>query len=204
MMTRGPLARPGEREASHPDNWQGGNVEANLLLKALHFAADKHRDQRRKDVHASPYVNHPVTVAQILSEIGGVDDVEVLIAAILHDTVEDTDTTIEELEREFGSRVARIVGEVTDDKTLSKAERKRLQIENARHISEEGALVKIADKISNVQDVINNPPEEWDDKRRLEYLDWAEQVVKSCPVIGERLSVRFDEALSHGKARLSI
>lgn len=178
--------------------------DTSLLLKALHFAADKHRDQRRKDSQASPYINHPITVAQILSEVGAVDDVEVLIAAILHDTVEDTETTIEELEKEFGSRVAGIVGEVTDDKTLSKAERKRLQIEHARHISKEGALVKIADKISNVQDVTHSPPKGWDDKRRLEYLDWAEQVVKSCPVVNASLSDQFDDVLCNGKARLSI
>lgn len=203
-MTHGPLARPGEREANHPDDWQGGNMETKLLLKSLRFAADKHRDQRRKDVYASPYINHPITVAQVLSEVGGVDDIEVLIAAILHDSIEDTETTIEELEREFGGRVARIVGEVTDDKTLSKAERKRLQIEHASHISEEGALVKIADKISNCQDITNNPPEDWDDKRRWEYLEWAEQVVKSCPVVNARLSDQFDDVLLHGKARLSI
>ena len=179
-------------------------MEISLLLKALHFAADKHRDQRRKDVHASPYINHPITVAQILSRVGGVDDAEILAAAVLHDTVEDTETTFEELELEFGGRVAGIVGEVTDDKTLSKAERKRLQIEHARHISEEGALVKIADKISNVQDVTNNPPEGWDDKRRLEYLDWAEHVVKSCPVVNESLLDQFDDVLCNGKAQLSI
>lgn len=175
-----------------------------LLLKAVHFAANKHRDQRRKDVHASPYINHPINVAQILADVGGVDDIEILAAAVLHDTVEDTETTIGELVKEFGSRVARVVGEVTDDKTLPKAERKQLQIEHARHISEEGALVKIADKISNVEDVTNNPPEGWDDKRRREYLDWAEQVVKGCPVVNARLSDQFDNALRQGKSRLSI
>ena len=178
--------------------------DVSILLKALRFAADKHRDQRRKDVNASPYINHPIGVAQTLSEVGGVDDPEILAAAVLHDTVEDTESTIEELAKEFGARVASIVGEVTDDKTLPKAERKRLQIEHARHISEEGALVKIADKISNVQDVTNNPPEGWDDKRRLEYLDWAEHVVKSCPVVNVSLLDQFDDVLCNGQAQLSI
>lgn len=169
--------------------------EVTVLLKALHFAADKHRDQRRKDVHAAPYINHPIQVAQILAETGGVVDTEILAAAILHDTVEDTETSLSELEQFFGERIARIVGEVTDDKTLSKTERQHLQIEHARHLSKEGALVKIADKISNVQDVANHPPEGWDDNRRREYLNWARQVVSNCPMVSDSLDRSFWESM---------
>src|SRR5574341_149609 len=151
--------------------------ELALLLKALAFAAHKHRDQRRKDPEASPYINHPIALADVLVNEGGVRDVEVLCAALLHDTVEDTATTSEELERAFGPRIARIVAEVTDDKTLSKSERKRLQIEHAAALSPEAKLVKLADKICNLRDVAERPPATWDLARRREYFDWAKQVI---------------------------
>src|SRR5881628_2714203 len=118
--------------------------ELALLLKALAFAAHKHRDQRRKDAQASPYINHPIALADVLVNEGGVTDVDVLCAALLHDTVEDTATTHEELANAFGSRIARIVAEVTDDKSLPKAERKRLQVEHAASLSREAKLVKLA------------------------------------------------------------
>ena len=107
--------------------------ELRLLLKALSFASHKHKDQRRKDVDASPYINHPISLADILCNEGQIADIEVICAALLHDTVEDTNTTPEEFELEFGPRIRDIVMEVTDDKTLPKAERKRLQIEHAAH-----------------------------------------------------------------------
>ena len=177
--------------------------DVSLFLKALHFAADKHRDQKRKDVDASPYINHPIYVAQILADIGGVDDLGVLAAAVLHDTVEDTEAESADIEREFGARIARIVGEVTDDKSLSKSERKRLQIEHARHMSEEGALVKVADKIANVRDVASNPPADWDAARRKDYLDWAEKVVAKCkPECPELLSY-FEESLVNAREGLA-
>ena len=166
-----------------------------LVLRALHFAADKHRDHRRKDVHASPYINHPIHVAQILSE-EGVDDQEILAAAILHDTVEDTETSLGELASEFGDRVSRIVAEVTDDKSLPKQERKRLQIEHAPELSGEAALVKVADKISNVTDVIKNPPPDWDDERRKEYVEWARTVVGKCRVVNQELTDRFSQTMA--------
>lgn len=161
-----------------------------LVLRALHFAADKHRDHRRKDIHASPYINHPIYVAQILSEVG-IEDPEVLAGAILHDTVEDTETSLGELALEFGDRVARIVAEVTDDKTLPREERKRLQIEHAPELSDEAALVKVADKISNVEDVLENPPDGWDEARRKQYVEWASAVVDNCPVKNQALTDRF-------------
>src|SRR5437868_9453111 len=111
--------------------------ELALLLKALAFAAHKHRDQRRKDADASPYINHPIALADVLVNEGGVTDIEVLCAALLHDTVEDTATTHEELIAAFGARIARIVAEVTDDQHRPKAERKRLQVEHAASISTE-------------------------------------------------------------------
>jgi guanosine-3',5'-bis(diphosphate) 3'-pyrophosphohydrolase len=151
--------------------------ELALLLKALAFAAHKHRDQRRKDAGASPYINHPIALADVLVNEGGVHDVEVICAALLHDTVEDTATTHEELVNAFGARIARIVAEVTDDKRLPKAERKRLQIEHAPHVSREAKLVKLADKICNLRDVAERPPAGWDLARRREYFEWAKRVI---------------------------
>jgi len=164
------------------------------LLKALAFAAHKHRDQRRKDHEASPYVNHPIALADVLVNEGGVSDVEVLCAALLHDTVEDTATTPEELVDTFGARVARIVAEVTDDKALNKADRKRLQVENAAHLSPEAKLVKLADKICNLRDVAERPPAGWDLARRREYFDWAKRVVDGLRGSHPRLEAAFDVA----------
>jgi len=170
--------------------------ELALLLKALAFAAHKHRDQRRKDPAASPYINHPIALADALVNEGGITDPEVLCAALLHDTVEDTDTTHEELVDAFGSRIARIVAEVTDDARLPKAERKRLQIEHAPLLSREAKLVKLADKLCNLRDVADHPPAKWDLERRREYFDWAKRVVDGLRgVEGEemrRLLAAFD------------
>ena len=168
--------------------------ELALLLKALAFAAHKHRDQRRKDAEASPYINHPIALADVLVNEGGVTDVEVICAALLHDTVEDTATTPEELLEAFGSRIARIVAEVTDDKRLPKAERKRLQVEHAPHISHEAKLVKLADKLCNLRDVAERPPAGWDLRRRREYFDWAKQVIDGLRGTQPRLEAAFDAA----------
>ena len=168
--------------------------ELALLLKALAFAAHKHRDQRRKDADASPYINHPIALADVLVNEGGVNDFEVLCAALLHDTVEDTATTHEELVDAFGPRIARIVAEVTDDKTLPKADRKRLQIEHAPSISREAKLVKLADKLVNLRDVAERPPAKWDLARRREYFDWARQVVEGMRGTHPRLEAAFDAA----------
>ena len=170
--------------------------ELALLLKALAFAAHKHRDQRRKDPAASPYINHPIALADVLVNEGGVTDVEVLCAALLHDTVEDTDTTEQELAAAFGPRVARIVAEVTDDQALSKAERKRLQVEHAGSLSLEAKLVKLADKICNLRDVLQRPPAHWGLERRREYFEWAKDVVDGLRGAHPRLELVFDKAYS--------
>ena len=166
-----------------------------LIVSALEFAAHKHRDQRRKDAQASPYINHPIALANVLVREGGVDDPAVLAAALLHDTVEDTQTTPAELREAFGEKIAGIVEEVTDDKNLLKAERKRLQIEHASHISREAKLVKLADKICNLRDVANHPPAKLADlARRREYFDWAKAVVDRLRGVHPRLEKKFDEA----------
>ena len=128
-----------------------------LIWKALDFAASKHQAQRRKNGDI-PYINHPIGVARILWEDGEVRDPATLAAALLHDTVEDTDTTPSELSAEFGEHVAQIVAEVTDDKSLPKIERKRKQVEHARHASVEARLVKFGDKLYNLRDLSQKPP----------------------------------------------
>lgn len=167
-----------------------------LLIRAASFAAHKHRDQRRKDAAATPYINHPLAVALVLSSEGGIEDIETLCAALLHDVVEDTETTPEELEREFGSEIGTIVAEVTDDKSIEKADRKRLQVEHAAHISHKAQLVKLADKICNLRDVANSPPHWWDLKRRQDYFEWAKQVVDQLRGAHPGLEAVFDTAYS--------
>ena len=162
----------------------------NLVLKATQFAALKHRDQKRKDGE-TPYIIHPISVAMILAEIGGVDDPEILSAALLHDTIEDTDTSAQELDKEFGSRIRIIVEELTDNNQLTISQRKQLQIDNAPHLSKDATLVNIADKISNVSDVIKTPPPEWDQKRCNEYVDRAEAVINNCQKVNQDLENHF-------------
>ncbi len=164
------------------------------ILKAAAFAAHKHRDQRRKDAAASPYINHPIALANILANEGGILDAVVIAAALLHDTLEDTETTPEELQELFGADVAGVVVEVSDDKSLPKAERKQLQIEHAAHISERAKLVKLADKIANIRDVADAPPAGWSLPRRREYFDWAKQVVDGLGDISPALRCAFDVA----------
>ena len=164
------------------------------LIKAADFAAFKHRGQRRKDAEASPYINHPLSLARVLKLEAGVGDVDVLVAAILHDTVEDTETTVEELAREFGPAVAAIVAEVTDDEHLSKPERKRLQVERAPHISHPAKLVKLADKICNLRDVIDAPPAHWPLERRRAYFEWAKEVIDGLRGAHPGLEHLFDDA----------
>jgi guanosine-3',5'-bis(diphosphate) 3'-pyrophosphohydrolase len=169
-----------------------------LVLKAATFAAEKHRTQRRKDAEASPYINHPLALAHILCSQGGITDPTVLAAALLHDTMEDTETSFGELEREFGPRVAGIVAEVTDDKSKPKHERKRLQVTQANLKSDEAKLVKLADKISNLRDIIDSPPADWSLERRQDYFDWAEEVVKGLRGVSRRLEDIFDEVFEEG------
>uniref|UniRef100_A0A8C4T0R4 Guanosine-3',5'-bis(diphosphate) 3'-pyrophosphohydrolase MESH1 n=1 Tax=Erpetoichthys calabaricus TaxID=27687 RepID=A0A8C4T0R4_ERPCA len=134
------------------------NLDSVLLLEAVHFAAEKHKSQRRKDAEATPYINHPIGVARILAYEGGITDIAILQAALLHDTVEDTETSIDELDGKFGATVARIVQEVTDDKMLPKQERKQQQILKAPLCSHQAKLVKLADKLYNLRDLNRSTP----------------------------------------------
>ena len=163
-----------------------------LFVKAVAFAAEKHRNQRRKDAEASPYINHPIALANVLANEGRVSDASVLCAAVLHDTIEDTETTEAELVSTFGQHVASIVLEVTDDKTLEKQVRKQRQIEHAPHISDSAKLVKLADKICNLRDILASPPAAWSAERKQAYFNWATQVVDGLRGIHPELESVFD------------
>ncbi|XP_061886516.1 guanosine-3',5'-bis(diphosphate) 3'-pyrophosphohydrolase MESH1 [Entelurus aequoreus] len=169
------------------------NSDAVLLVETVDFAARKHRKQRRKDEEGTPYINHPIGVARILSHEGGVTDIETLQAALLHDTLEDTDTKPEELETKFGAIVARIVREVTDDKSLPKQERKRLQVEHAPHCSRQAKLVKLADKLYNLRDLNRCTPVGWTAERVQQYFVWASEVVKGLKGTNSTLEDKLEE-----------
>ena len=172
------------------------------ILKAAKFAAEKHRKQLRKGAESTPYINHPLEVARMLAEDGKVEDASIIAAALLHDTIEDTETTEEELLHHFGQEITSMVLEVTDDKSLEKNERKRLQIEHASHKSPGAALIKLADKISNVRDVGVSPPSHWDIQRRVDYLDWASAVVGALPLKDHILLTMFNEAATQSRNQI--
>lgn len=176
-------------------NDRAGIPSTTRLLMALAFAAEKHRHQRRKDAAASPYINHPIAVANTLAVEGRVTDEAILLTACLHDTVEDTETTFEEIEEIFGTEVTNLVRNVTDDKSLEKAQRKQLQIEHAATASDKAKQIKIADKICNVRDITNSPPQDWSLQRRSEYLEWSQKVVSGCRGVNLRLERAFDDAI---------
>lgn len=174
-----------------------------LFLKALTFATLKHRDQRRKGGKKRPYINHPIQVMEILWTTGGVRDTNTLVAALLHDTVEDTGVTPQEISELFGDDVRGLVMEVTDNKLLPKMVRKLLQITDAPHKSPRARQIKLADKISNVTEVALDPPEDWPLQRRKEYLDWTEQVINGLRGQNPALEARYDEALAEARRLLA-
>ncbi|MBL9013538.1 MAG: bifunctional (p)ppGpp synthetase/guanosine-3',5'-bis(diphosphate) 3'-pyrophosphohydrolase [Myxococcales bacterium] len=176
------------------------DLDPGELLAALELAAHKHRDQRRKDEAASPYINHPLAVVHLLWAHGVRHRVP-LLAAVLHDTIEDTDTTRDELVASFGDAVASVVCEVTDDKSLPKEERKQLQIEHAPHLSAHAKLVKLADKICNLRDLTDSPPANWPAERRAQYFVWAKAVVAGLRGTNAGLEAAFDAEHARGTSR---
>jgi (p)ppGpp synthase/HD superfamily hydrolase len=175
-----------------------------LFARALDFAARKHVHQRRKGELAEPYVNHLSDVARLLAEATNGEDIAIVIAGLLHDTIEDTETTFAELTNEFGAEVAELVSEVTDDKTLPKAERKRLQVEMAPHKSARARLIKLADKTSNLRSMIASPPKDWSSQRKRDYIEWAERVVAGCRGVNAHLEREFDRATQRARAALGL
>jgi guanosine-3',5'-bis(diphosphate) 3'-pyrophosphohydrolase len=182
-----------------------------IILKSLEFAALRHKGQLRKGEGGTPYINHPVQVANLLANYAGETDPVLISAAILHDVVEDTvnsplerDELIDEISEKFGGEILSLTLEVTDDKTLDKLERKRLQIENASHKSDRAKKLKIADKIMNLRDLTDNPPSDWSIERITGYFDWAEKVVLGLRGVNQKLDEMFDEALVIGRTKYEV
>ena len=172
-----------------------------LLTRAADYAARQHTAQRRKGETAEPYINHLTEVAALLAEATGGEDVVLFLGGLLHDTLEDTDTTYEDLVQRFGPEVAQLVAEVTDDKSLRKEERKRLQIEKTPGKSRRAKLLKLADKTSNLRSLVQSPPKGWTEDRLRDYVQWADAVVRSCRGLNAGLEAGFDAAYQEAKAR---
>jgi len=162
------------------------------IFTAAKFAAEKHAAQKRKGAAAEPYVNHLIEVAQLVAGSSDVLDTNLIMAGLLHDTIEDTGTTAEELERVFGSDIAALVVEMTDDKSLPKEVRKERQVENAPHKSARAQVIKLADKISNLRSVLASPPTNWSAERKREYFAWARRVVNALSAPNPILKAEFD------------
>jgi len=170
--------------------------DLSAILQAAHFAAQRHAHQRRKGAAGEPYINHLLQVAQLVASAIRAPDPNLVIAALLHDTVEDVGVTRDELTEKFGPDVANLVMEVTDDKSLPKQERKRLQVEHAPNLSARAQTIKLADKISNLQAILISPPVDWSSERRKQYFDWAKQVVDALsqpnPILKAEFARTFD------------
>lgn len=174
------------------------------LIQAINFAAKKHRQEKRKGADGEPYINHPLEVLNLLTNVGLVEDFDILIAAVLHDTIEDTDTSKEEIKKLFGAKVSKMVMELTDDKSLPKAERKQLQIEHAPHVSDGAKQIKLCDKISNIRDIMENPPDGWSEKRRCEYVEWGEKVVDGLRGANKHLEKMFDKIVAEAHEKFKL
>jgi len=177
------------KEAQRPPEIQA----VHDVLQAAHFAAEKHSGQRRKGATAEPYINHLLEVAELVSGALTEPDTNLVIAALLHDTIEDVGVTAEELAHAFGSDVAELVVELTDDKRLPKAERKRLQVVNAPKKSVRAQVIKVADKVSNLRGILSSPPTDWSAQQKREYFEWAKQVVDGLPAPNQKLKAEFDQ-----------
>lgn len=171
------------------------------IVRALDFAAWAHSTQRRKGGAQEPYVNHLTEVARLVAQATGGKDDKLIIAALLHDVLEDQSMQVnyEMLVGNFGKRVAKIVAEVTDDTSLTKPERKRLQVVHAPHLSRRAKILKIADKSANLNSILQSPPKDWSNERKREYFAWAAEVVAGCRGVNAWIEAVFDERLSQGQ-----
>ena len=182
---------------SHDESIPAAPVQR--ILAAAKFAAEKHAAQRRKGAAAEPYINHLIEVAQLIAGSSEQLDTNLVMAGLLHDTIEDTGTTAEELERVFGSDVTALVVEMTDDKSLPKEVRKTLQVESAPHKSVRAQVIKLADKISNLRSLLASPPATWSTERKREYLTWAQNVVNALSAPNPILKAEFERTLAKFK-----
>ena len=171
------------------------NDEFTTFVTALKFAAEKHRYERRKDELKSAYITHPIQAVEMLWNTGEVRDIDLLTAGLLHDVLEDTPTKEAEISDPFGQQVLDLVKEVTDDKSLVKDERKRLQVKHAPKLSPKAKMLKLSDKICNVRDIRQYPPaaKDWTLDRKIEYIVWSKEVVDAMRGINQNLETKFDE-----------
>jgi guanosine-3',5'-bis(diphosphate) 3'-pyrophosphohydrolase len=176
-------------------------MSAQKIFKALEFASWQHRFQRRKGFVKIPYINHPIKVASLLTKMNDNPLEEMILAAILHDVVEDTGATIEEIKEMFGEKTAIIVSEVTDDMTLPSGIRKKRQVLKAPMLSPEAKQIKIADKICNIHDLLKYPIS-WTKEKKKKYIKWSQEVVNGCRGVNEKLEREFDEICREGFAQL--
>jgi (p)ppGpp synthase/HD superfamily hydrolase len=173
-----------------------------IIIEAAVFAAEKHKFQRRKGTLSIPYINHPLKVCKLIYSCGE-KKCDILVAALLHDVVEDTDTTIQEIDKNFGTRVASIVLEVTDDMSLSQKERKELQVLKAPKLSREAKIIKVADKTANMLDILTLPIE-WSNERKLEYFKWSYRVFGGCNKINNLIDAEFLKSYEEGMKKFTI
>lgn len=173
-----------------------------LVVRALAFATLRHADQRRKGLRARPYVNHLAEVALLVSEATGGTDAALVAAALLHDVVEDQDVTAAEIEATFGVDVAGLVMEVTDDKGLEAAERKRLQVAHAPHLSARAKVLKLADKTANLRSLAEDPPQDWSPARARAYVEWSRAVAEGLAGACPALEAAFDQAVEEAIAAI--
>jgi (p)ppGpp synthase/HD superfamily hydrolase len=194
--------------ASLQQAYQDGSLSADdmvRILKGIEFSAEKHKSQTRKNSQKSPYIIHPIGVAHHLMIVGNVRDADILIGALLHDTVEDTNASFEEIQAKFGLTVEGLVRETTDDKSLPKAVRKQLQIEHASHKSPGAAMIKLADKFYNLTDMTRETPtgedgEPWTQERIDTYFAWAKQVIDALPPVNTELKAAVDQLIAEYQA----
>lgn len=165
------------------------------ILDALTYAAQCHQFQTRKNAKKTPYITHPIGVAESIITVGKVYDADVIIAALLHDTIEDTQATFQDIRSRFGDKVEGYVREVTDDKSLSSAKRKKLQIIHAPGKSKGAAIVKLSDKLYNLNNLLQDPPEEWTRERIDQYFQWAQSVVDNLPEANQPLKTEVHKVI---------
>ena len=171
------------------------------FIEALTFAAERHVFQRRKGCDKVPYINHPLKVVYVVNHIGKINDPEILVAAVLHDVLEDTQTSADELKERFGERITNLVVELTDDMSLSYEDRKREQIKHAFLLSKDAKLIKMADKIANIRDILEISPN-WSKRRKLQYVEWSCQVIKSCGMVSSELENAFWDIVKEAKSKI--
>jgi (p)ppGpp synthase/HD superfamily hydrolase len=177
--------------------------DLHLIFRALSYAAQQHATHKRKGREALPYINHPIKVSTIITQYVPDASNELIAAAVLHDVVEDSETTVEDLKNMFGATIASIVEEVSDDKFLPKKEAKQKQIQNAPHLSHNAKLIRICDKIANVRDICGEDvPNDWDYKTKIEYLNWAEEVVNAMGKFHDELEFTFKDEVRWGRLKI--